>query len=144
MAGQPALSVIVVAHNRFELTMRALASLRRNFAGGIELIVVDNASTDDTRRLGTYVRGALVLRNEQNLGFLRAANLALAHVTAPALLYLNNDIELGFGAVAAALKRLESAGDIGAVGAQDHPQQRAAAGGGLDHLERGDDGRLPA
>ena len=118
VSGQPALSVIVVVHNRFELTMRALASLRRNFGGGIELIVVDNASTDDTRRLGTYMRGALVLRNEQNLGFLRAANLALAHVSAPALLYLNNDIELGFGAVAAALKRLESAGDIGAVGAK--------------------------
>jgi GT2 family glycosyltransferase len=116
--GEPALSVIMVAHNRFELTMRALASLRRNFAGAIELIIVDNASSDDTRRLASYVRGARVLRNEQNLGFLRAANRALAHVTAPALLHLNNDIELGHGAVAGALRRLESAGDIGAVGAK--------------------------
>jgi O-antigen biosynthesis protein len=118
VSGTPAVSAIVVVHNRFELTMRALASLRRNFAGSIELIVVDNASTDDTRRIGSYVQGAKLLRNPQNLGFLCAANLALAHVTAPALLYLNNDIELGFGAVAAALGRLHSAGDIGAVGAK--------------------------
>ncbi|MDR3505395.1 MAG: glycosyltransferase [Acidocella sp.] len=117
-AGVPEVSVILVAHNRFELTMRALASLRQNFVGSIELIVVDNASTDDTRRIGSYVRGARLLRSEQNLGFLRAANLALAHVSAPALLYLNNDVELGFGAVAAALRRLQSAGDIGAVGAK--------------------------
>ncbi len=117
-AATPEVSVILVAHNRFELTMRTLASLRRNFAGGIELIVVDNASTDDTRRIASYVRGARIIRCAENLGFLRAANLALAHVSAPALLYLNNDIELGFGAVAAALRRLRGADDIGAVGAK--------------------------
>ncbi len=115
-AGAPAVSVIMVAHNRFELTMRALASLRRNFAGAIELILVDNGSGDDTRRIGTYVQGARILRTGQNFGFLRAANLALAEVSAPALLYLNNDVELGHGAVAVALARLESAPEIGAVG----------------------------
>jgi len=118
LAGAPALSVIMVAFNRFELTMRSLASLRRNFAGAIELIVVDNDSTDETRRLGDYVVGAKIIRAERNLGFLRACNLALADVTAPALLYMNNDVELGYGAIAAALARLGRAEDIGAVGAK--------------------------
>jgi GT2 family glycosyltransferase len=117
-AAAPALSVIMVAFNRFELTMRSLASLRRNFAGDVELIVVDNDSTDETRRLSEYVIGAKIIRAESNFGFLRACNLALAQVTAPALLYLNNDVELGFGAIAAALARLGSAADIGAVGAK--------------------------
>jgi GT2 family glycosyltransferase/glycosyltransferase involved in cell wall biosynthesis len=114
----PEVSVIVVVFNKFELTMRALASLRQNFAGGIELIVVDNGSTDGTRRLGDYVAGAKILRMDENLGYLRAANRGLAEVSAPALLYLNNDIELGYGAVAAALRRLASAEMIGAVGAK--------------------------
>lgn len=113
--GRPEISVIMVAHNRFELTMRSLASLRRNFSGGMQLILIDNASTDDTGRIGQYVAGAVLLRNERNEGFLRACNQALAHVSAPALLYLNNDVELGHGAVAAALRRLRSAADIGAV-----------------------------
>jgi GT2 family glycosyltransferase len=115
-AGTPVLSVIMIAFNKFELTMRALASLRQNFAGTIELIVVDNASSDDTRRLERFVRGAKLLRMARNLGFLLAANEALAQVSAPVVLYLNNDVELWFGAVARALHRLESAADIGAVG----------------------------
>jgi GT2 family glycosyltransferase len=115
-AGPPAVSVIVVVFNKFELTMLALTSLRDNFAGDIELIIVDNASTDDTVRIGQYVTGAIVIRLSENLGFLRAANIGLARATAPAILYLNNDTELGHGAIAAALARLNSAPDIGAVG----------------------------
>ena len=114
-SGAPELAVIMVAHNRFELTMRSLASLRRNFTGAMQLVLVDNASTDETRRIGQYVDGAVTLRNTQNLGFLKACNQALEHVAAPALLYLNNDVELDFGAVGAALQRLRSADAIGAV-----------------------------
>ena len=114
--GAPALTVLMVLYNKFELTMLALASLRANHAGDIELIVVDNASSDDTSRLESYVTGATIVHSRENLGFLRACNLGLEKVTAPALLYLNNDIELGYNAIASALKRLGSAPDIGAVG----------------------------
>jgi GT2 family glycosyltransferase len=115
-AGAPAVSVIMVVFNKFELTMLALTSLRDNFAGDIELIIVDNGSTDDTVRIGQYVTGAVVVRLSENMGFLRAANIGLEKTTAPAVLYLNNDTELGHGAIAAALARLNSAPDIGAVG----------------------------
>lgn len=115
-AGVPVLSAILVVYNKFELTMRALASLRQNYAGAIELVVVDNASTDDTRLLGEFVLGAKIIRTARNLGFLRGANLALAQVSAAALLYLNNDIELSYGAVALALRQLDGAADVGAVG----------------------------
>jgi GT2 family glycosyltransferase/glycosyltransferase involved in cell wall biosynthesis len=111
----PVLSVIMVAFNRFELTMLALTSLRGNFAAGIELIIVDNASTDDTVRIDDFLIGAKIIRQPYNLGFLRAANSALRLVTADALLYLNNDTELAFGAVAASLARLAKDPGIGAV-----------------------------
>ncbi|MDD2878183.1 MAG: glycosyltransferase [Acidiphilium sp.] len=113
---EAALAVVMVLYNKFELTMLALASLRNNFGGAIDLVIIDNASTDDTRRIETYVRGATIVHSPENLGFLRACNLALESVAAPAMLYLNNDIELGFGAVAAALARLNSDATIGAVG----------------------------
>lgn len=115
-SGTPALSVVMVLYNKFELTLLALASLRQNFAGAIELIIIDNASKDDTRRIETYVRGAIITHSRENLGFLRACNIALDQVSAPAMLYLNNDIELGYGAVGAALARLASDRTIGAVG----------------------------
>lgn len=113
--GTPQISVIMVLHNRFELTLRALISLRQTYTGGIQLILVDNGSEDNTLHLHTYVKNIVLIRNAENLGFLQAANQGLAEVKAAALLYLNNDVELGYGALAAALSRLRSAKDIGAV-----------------------------
>ena len=114
----PVLSVIIVLHNQFALTMMALASLRANFAGGIELILVDSGSTDETRQIERFVSGARVIRFAYNAGFVQCCNAGLLQASAPALLYLNNDLQLGLGAIEAALARLASAPDIGAVGAK--------------------------
>jgi GT2 family glycosyltransferase len=111
----PEVSVLMVLFNQFELTMQALASLRDNFAGGIELILIDNASSDDTRHIGDYVLGAKILRLAENAGFLRAANQGLSLATAAALLFLNNDVLLHHGALGAALARLGRDDKIGAV-----------------------------
>ncbi|HST74732.1 MAG TPA: glycosyltransferase [Acetobacteraceae bacterium] len=112
----PVLSVIMVLHGQFALSMMALASLRANFAGPIELILVDSGSEDETLRITRYVRGARLLRFDSNIGFVRACNAGLYSVTSPAVLFLNNDVELGPGAIAAALRRMASDARIGAVG----------------------------
>ncbi|MBN9561919.1 MAG: glycosyltransferase [Alphaproteobacteria bacterium] len=112
----PALSVIMVLHGQFALSMMALASLRANFAGPIELILIDSGSEDETLRIMRYVRGARLLRFDSNIGFVRACNAGLYSVTSPLVLFLNNDVELGPGAVAAALRRMASDARIGAVG----------------------------
>ena len=114
----PAVSVIVVLHNQFALTMTALASLRSCFGGDIQLIIVDSGSRDETRRIARYVTGARIIRFEQNAGFVESCNTALNHVTAPAVLYLNNDVTLGYRSVQLALDRLASDVRIGAVGAK--------------------------
>ncbi len=116
--GPPALTVVMVLFNRFALSLQALSSLRENYPGAIQLIIVDNGSADLTKRIAAFVSGFVHIRNENNVGFLRACNQALGHVAADALLFLNNDVELGFGAVDAALARLRSAPDIGAIGAK--------------------------
>jgi GT2 family glycosyltransferase/glycosyltransferase involved in cell wall biosynthesis len=111
----PAISVVMVVFNQFALTLQALASLRDNFAGGIELIIIDNGSTDETARLGEYLTGARIVRLPENLGYVRAANRALDFITAPALLYLHNDVTLGHFAIEAALARLADDPKTGAV-----------------------------
>jgi GT2 family glycosyltransferase/glycosyltransferase involved in cell wall biosynthesis len=116
MAGAPALSVIMVMHDRFALTLMALGSLRTNYPGDIELILVDSGSADETANIQRYVHGAYHLRFDTNIGTLRGCNAALVIATADAVLYLNNEIELAPGAVAAALHRLQSDPRIGAVG----------------------------
>ncbi len=114
--GRPALSVIVVMHNQFALTLAALSSLRSNFAGSLQLILVDSGSSDFSVHIARYVRGAKIIRFKKNIHFVRACNAGLAEVEADAALYLNNDVILAPNAVEQALRRLCSANDIGAVG----------------------------
>jgi GT2 family glycosyltransferase len=114
--GIPPLSVVMVLHNQFALTLNALASLRQNYAGDVELILIDSGSTDETQHLRRFVIGARLLRFDMNLGFVQGCNAGLYSVTAPHVLFLNNDIELAPGAVSAALRRLAGDTSIGAVG----------------------------
>jgi len=114
--GSPDVSVIVVLHNNFDLTMQALNSLRHSFPGAIELILIDSGSGDQTRFIGRTVHGAQLVRFDSNIGFVRAANAGVACSTAAVVLFLNNDLELGPDAVVLAVKRLLSDPRIGAVG----------------------------
>jgi hypothetical protein len=82
------LDVIVVTHQSAEALTACFAGLperdRRCF------LVVDNASTDGSAEVAR-AHGARVLRQAQNLGFGRAANLGAEHATASHLCFLNPD-----------------------------------------------------
>ena len=116
--GEPELSVIMVLHDKFALTLQALASLRGNYSGAIQLVLVDSASNDETRHIEQVVRGAEVLRYRYNIGYLDGCNAALEKVRASSVLYLNNDLRLYPHAIRNALSRLHSAPDVAAVGAK--------------------------
>ena len=65
-------------------------------AGGapFEIIVVDNASTDETAEAAQKSTGVRVLRNEKNLGFSRAVNQAAAASRGKVLVVINQDLHL--------------------------------------------------
>jgi GT2 family glycosyltransferase len=114
--GLPSFSVVMVLRNGFEQTLLALAGLRTNHPGPMELILVDNGSTDETTTLSRYVEGARRLRFDVDIGFARACNAALNCVTSDIVLFLSNGAALMPGAIDAALSRLGSDARIGAVG----------------------------
>jgi GT2 family glycosyltransferase len=93
---RPVLSVAVCTHSRAERLMRALRSLLRQTAptGRFEILVVDNASTDDTAaRVTTLRAGGAPLRylHEPVLGLAHARNRALHAARAPYLAFLDDD-----------------------------------------------------
>ena len=114
----PDVSVLLVLHNRAELTLGCIESLLAQADQSVELVIVDNASTDDTGLLLERLRGVRVIRSPENLGFLRACNLAAREACGDYLLFLNNDTVLHAGSVAAALDTIASDPSIGAVGAR--------------------------
>jgi GT2 family glycosyltransferase len=116
LSGPPICSVVIAINNGFPLTMQTIASLRQNHPGDIELILIDSGSVDEVRMIERYVTGVQVFRLNQNVGFPRACNAGLQCATGPFVLFLNSDIRLDPGAIAAAIARLESDPQIGAVG----------------------------
>jgi GT2 family glycosyltransferase/glycosyltransferase involved in cell wall biosynthesis len=114
----PQVSIILVLHNNAELTLPCLKSLQDERDIRVEVVIVDNASSDRTSELLQRVNGARVLRNNENVGFLLAVNQAAETARGDHLLLLNNDATMREGALSAALERLESDASIGAVGAR--------------------------
>jgi GT2 family glycosyltransferase len=113
---QPVVSILLVHYNRAELTLRCLQSIVRWADIPYEIVAVDNASTDETEAMMARVRGIRVIRNRENLQFLRASNQAAAAAQGKYLLLFNNDVELQAGALSSSVNLLAANPDIGAVG----------------------------
>ena len=120
-AAFPKVSTVIVTWNNREWNARCLASLReRDEWPNLEVIVVDNASTDgspellreEAKRDG---RVRLVL-NETNAGFAAANNQGLALATGDVLVLLNNDTAVTRGAFASLVRHLHADPTIGLLG----------------------------
>lgn len=89
----PDASAVVVNHNGLGYVEEAVQSLLDQDLPGLEVLVVDNASTDGSdaaleRRFGDRVR---VLRAARNLGFGAGNNLGIRETRGRHVLLLNND-----------------------------------------------------
>jgi hypothetical protein len=121
----PRLAVVVVSFEARETLLAGLAALRAPASFPLELVVVDNASTDGSAE---SVRArdpeALLIANRDNLGFARACNQGWRASRAPHVLFLNPDAEVTPGAVETLVSLLESRPAVGAAG----PRTRGSDG----------------
>jgi len=103
-------SAIVVTHNSGATVRPCLEAL---VGEECEIVVVDNASADDTvQRIEEFVawHPVRLIANEENLGFGAAVNQGAREATGEVLLILNPDAIAEPGAVAAMLRCLQSTG----------------------------------
>ena len=84
-------SVVLVTWNSAPYLGRCLEGIRHQTHTPLELIVVDNASTDDSVAL---VGSAQVIRNDTNRGFSAAVNQGLGVAKGDLVLLLNPDCHL--------------------------------------------------
>ena len=115
---QPETSVIIVNFNKAFLTWACLRALKTNSTHPLEVIIVDNASTDSSSQLFTRVQGIQLIQNPSNSHFLVATNIGAMHATGKNLLFLNNDTMIFPGAVEHSIRTLETTENAGAVGAR--------------------------
>ena len=123
----PSVSVSIVTCNSDRYIRRCLDALLCQNGIHLEVVVVDNASSDGTRKALSAYRGRVrVIRNDRNVGFAAAQNQAIRRSTAPWVLALNPDVLLTPGF----LQGLLEAGEL-------HPRVGARAGARGPGLTRG-------
>jgi O-antigen biosynthesis protein len=113
---RPSVSLVIPLFAHAELTRQCLRSIRDNTARvTYEVILIDDAADEDTKTLIEGVRGARILRNLSNLGYLRSVNRAAASARGRWLVLFNNDTEVTPGWLTALLDCADSSPDIGVV-----------------------------
>lgn len=87
----PTLSIITAVHNQLAVNRWYVEHLQRNTRLPYELIVIDNASTDES---GDYFAsvGAHVIRNPANYSYPYTQNQGISRARGQWLAFLNNDI----------------------------------------------------
>ncbi len=106
MAERPRVSVIIVNWNGAEHLRVCLPSLASQSFKSLEIIVVDNRSSDDSAEVANSF-GARWLLLERNLGLAPALNRGAAIARGDLLLFVNNDMRFDPGFVAALVEPLE-------------------------------------
>ncbi|MGA7730443.1 MAG: glycosyltransferase family 2 protein [Chloroflexia bacterium] len=108
-------SAIIVNYNGAELLPRCIEALRRAAVAPLQIIVVDNGSTDQSSALCARHNVSLV-RLRRNVGFARANNIGIRHAQGKHYLFLNTDCFLKEGAIEALAHRLASNPGVAVVG----------------------------
>ena len=110
-------TVVMVSFNTRELTVQAISNLIENCSLPLEIIVVDNASTDDTvETIRSKFRMVKVIQNQQNVGFGMANNQGFTIAAGDYVLLLNTDAFIKRECIEKLVATLQSDSKIGVVG----------------------------
>ena len=116
MATPPIVSVITVNFNQTAHTCALLQSIREQDFGALEVIVVDNASTENPAEfIQSGFPEVIFLRSETNLGFAGGNNIGIGAAKGQYLFFVNNDTEIPQGCIQYLVDFLKHTPDCGAV-----------------------------
>ena len=112
----PLVSIITVNYNQAEVTCALLESLNKTTYPNLEVIVVDNHSTeDDPAIIKQRFPNIVFIQNPINYGFAAGNNYGLMRARGEYIMLLNNDIEVPPGFLEPLVAKLENHPEIGAV-----------------------------
>jgi GT2 family glycosyltransferase len=114
---KPLVSIILLFHNRAEASLQCMETIIAG-AGDLpfEVVVVNNASTDETSLLLDRVRNAKIIHNSLNNGFGEGCNQAVDLAVGKYLLFLNNDTQLMPNSLKTMVDTFDTEKNIGGVG----------------------------
>lgn len=138
----PKVSIVLSAYNEEETIQEAMSALKQLAYPNLEIIVVDDKSTDNTLMLLEQIKQGFskekelkILAQQKNGGKATALNTALEMVSGKYLLVLDADALLAPNSVEILAAELESSSIIGAVTGKPVVRNRSTLLGKLQTLE---------
>ena len=129
----PDVSIIVPVYNQFAYTYNCIKSIVWN-TGDVkyEIIIADDVSTDFTVDIKKVLPGVKVVRNKENLRFLRNCNNAAKQAKGKYILFLNNDTQVFGNWLKPMVDAMENDPSIGMTGSKlIYPDGKLQEAGGI-------------
>ena len=117
------LSIVIVSYNVRTFVAQCLDSVQIASEGinGLEVFVVDNASSDDTvGYIGSHYPWVRLIANDDNLGFSRANNIAIRQAQGEYVLLLNPDTIVAEPTLRECVSFLDAYPQAGGLGVRMH------------------------
>ena len=130
---KPLVSIIIPVYNQFEYTYYCLKSILMNSYGvSYEIIIADDVSNDLTTRLSEVAENITIVRNKENLRFLKNCKNAAKSAKGKYILFLNNDTQVMDNWLQPLVDLIEKSDDIGMVGSKlIYPDGKLQEAGGI-------------
>lgn len=134
----PLVSIVIPVYDQYAYTLACLYSILRNTVGlTYEIVLADDASCDETQFIGDKVHNMIIVRNENNLGFLRNVNHAAHRARGKYILLLNNDMQVKKNWLLPLVEVIEQDEEVGAVGGKMLWADGSIQGAGSDVFQDG-------
>ncbi len=112
----PRVSVIIVNWNRADDVVAAVRELERIRDLDLEVVVVDNGSTDDSVQRLSRFESIQLISLPENLGPCKSRNIGVAACSGEYLLFLDSDAVIEGPALRALVARMDREADLGIIG----------------------------
>lgn len=116
-SGKPSLSVVIVSWNTKKILAECLESLEHCRGLCMEIIVVDNASSDgSSEAVRMRFPEVRLVQNEANLGFAKANNIGIGLSSGRYVCLINSDVVVPDGCIEKMVMYMDQHSDIGMLG----------------------------
>lgn len=134
LSGEPLVCIVIPVYNKIDVTIHCMQSIADTWFESlpVQIVVVDDGSTDRTGAVISQLAGVDYIRNGINQGFVRACNRGASLSKAKYFCFLNNDTEVREAWLDHLVNVAEADETVGAVGSKlIYPDGKLQEAGGI-------------